>query len=232
VPDFSRLSILLSSPGSVDVAGEAILTDPRGRQTGVDSLARTERRMISRSTPPGEGSARRSTMLEVRQPMDGAYLLQVTGTTVGTYTLDVRAWDRNGVVARPELRDVPTAPGMVHRYRLDYMAAGGTPLRLGGGFEGDRLLGFAMPIGAETRLAVGSTSFPLTIFYNVQIDPVTFNALLNGDNISGRFTPKPGAYQIVRIPLRSGVNTLVLSVDGASGGAETRRHVFRVDSPE
>jgi len=85
----------------------------------------------------------------------------------------------------------------------------------------------------ETRLKPGVTGFPLVIFYSARIKPVTFNALLNGDNISGRFTPEPEGYQIVRIPLAPGPNTLVLSVDGdtASGLAATDTHrlVFRVE---
>ena len=54
------------------------------------------------------------------------------------------------------------------------------------------------------------------IFYGSRIRPVTFNALLNGDNISGRFTPDPEGYQIVPIPLAPGLNTLVLTVEGTT----------------
>ncbi len=161
-------------------------------------------------------------------------MLQVTGTAHGSYTLDLRAWDRSGTAtARPELRDVPTEPGVTHLYRLDYASTAKTPLKLGGRFEGDRLLAHANPASTETRLRAGVTSFPLVIFYGARIEPVTFNALLNGDNISGRFTPEPEGYQIVRIPLAPGLNTLVLSVEGttASGQTATDMHrlVFRVE---
>jgi len=65
------------------------------------------------------------------------------------------------------------------------------------------------------------------------LKPVTFNALLNGDNISGRFTPEPEGYQIVRIPLTPGRNTLVLSVAGATASGQpapdTHRLLLRVE---
>jgi hypothetical protein len=204
------------------VTSEPILTDPQGQQAGLD-------RKI-----PDAGTGTRSIMLDVRQPMDGSYLLQVTGTAPGSYTLDLHAWDRNGTAtARPEFRDVPTGPGVVHFYRLDYASTARIPLKLGGRFEGDRLLAYATPMNTETGLKAGVTSFPLVIFYSARIKPVTFNALLNGDNISGRFTPEPEGYQIVRIPLVPGPNTLVLSVEGATASGQTatdtHRLVFRVE---
>ena len=232
VRDLSRLTVLLSSRG--DVASELILTDPRGRQTGLDPAGKVEHRKIPRSSYLDEGIGQRSMALHVRQPMDGAYTLQVTGTAMGSYSLDLRGSDRGGATpARPELRDVPTEPGVVHLYRLDYTATAKTPLKLGGGFNASRLLVYANPTSGETRLGAGVTGFPLVIFYGAGIRPVTFNAVLNGDNVSGRFTPQPEGYQIVRIPLAPGLNTLTLSVEGtlASGQTttDTDRLVFRVE---
>lgn len=232
VRDFSRFNILLSSRG--DVAGELILADPQGRQTGFDPVGKMEHRKIPRSSYADEGIGRRSMALDVRQPMDGSYSLQVTGIAPGSYSLDLRAWDRSGTAtARPELRDVPTEPGVVHLYRLDYASTARTPLKLAGRVDGDRFLAYANPTSAETRLRAGVTSFPLVIFYGARIKPVTFNALLNGDNISGRFTPEPEGYQIVRIPLAVGLNTLVLSVEGTTASGQTvpdtHRLLFRVE---
>lgn len=144
-----------------------------------------------------------------------------------------RLGELKAILARPELRDVPTEPGVVHAYHLDYVSTATTPLTLGGRFHGDRLLAYAHPTSPDTRLRAGVTSFPLVIFYGAPIKPVTFNALLNGDNITGRFTPEPGGSQVVRIPLGPGLNTLVLSVEGstASGqrATDTHRLVFRVE---
>jgi len=166
--------------------------------------------------------------------MDGTYALQVTGTAPGSYTLDIRAWDRTGTAsARPMLRDVSTGPGVVHTYRLDYASTARVPLKLSGRFDCDRLLAYGNYAGTEAKLSPGATSFPLVIFYGAGIRPVTFNALLNGNNVSGRFTPAPEGYQIVRIPLASGPNALVLSVEGTTAGGQTitdtQRLVFRVE---
>ncbi len=136
------------------------------------------------------------------------------------------------VGARPELRDVPPGPGVVHVYGLDYAATAAIPLKLRGRFEADRLLAYANAGSAEIRLGAGATSFPLVIFYGAGIEPVTFDALLNGDNISGRFTPEPDGYQIVQIPLAPGLNTLALSVEGIAAGwvvRDVQHLVFRVE---
>src|SRR4029453_17303269 len=99
------------------------------------------------------GSGQRSVRLDVRQPMEGSYLLEVTGTAPESYTLALRAWDRSGTVTvTPELRDLPTEPGVVHLYRLDYASTGRAPLKLAGRFEGDRLLGNSNKPGTEPRL--------------------------------------------------------------------------------
>src|SRR5262249_22876041 len=134
---------------------------------------------------------------------------------------------------RPGARAVPTGPGVDPHYRLDYASTASAPVKLGGRFEGDRLLAYASSMGTETRLMAGVTSFPLVIFYGARIRPVTFNALLNGDNISGRFTPEPNGYQIGRIPLVPAPNALVWSVEGASASGQmitdTHRLVLRVE---
>ena len=232
VGDSWRFGILLSSRG--DVVGELTLTDPLGHKTGLDPVGKVEHREIPRASYTETGTSPRAVLLDARQPIDGTYVLQVTGTAPGSYTLDLRAWDRNGTAAaRPMLRDVPTGPGVVHNYRLDYASTAGAPLKLGGRFEGDRLLAYGNYAGAEAKLSPLTTSFPLVIFYGAGIKPVTFNALLNGNNVSGRFTPEPEGYQIVRIPLASGPNALVLSVEGTTAGGQTitdtQRLVFRVE---
>ncbi len=215
-----RLRVLLSDRG--DATKEAVLLDPQGRAVGRPQAF------------ADLGNGQRGRVLDVRQPMDGAYTLQVTGAAPGSYSLDLRAWDRSGAVtSRPQLRGVPTGPGAVHVYRLDYAATGGMPLKLGGHFAEGRFLVAGNATSPETKLTAGTASFPLVLFYGGGIDPVSFDAHLNGDNISGRFTPEPDGYQIVRVPLRPGVNTLVLSVEGAltSGvpATDTLRLVFRVE---
>jgi hypothetical protein len=72
----------------------------------------------------------------------------------------------------------------------------------------------ANPTATETRLHAGQSSFPLIVFYGNSIRPVTFTAMLDDANISSRFTPAPGTFEIVPLPLHRGSNTLVLSVAG------------------
>ena len=128
------------------MASELILTDPQGQQTGLDPVGKVDHREIPRASYVDTGTSPRTIVLDVRQPMDGSYMLQVTGTAPGSYTLDLRAWDRSGTAtARPELRDVPTEPGVTHLYHLDYASTAKTPLKLGGRFEDDRLLAYADP---------------------------------------------------------------------------------------
>jgi hypothetical protein len=226
-----RFRILLSSRGGA--ATEVLLTDPQGRQTGRDPVAKLEHEKIPRSAYVDGGIGPRTIQLDLRQPIDGSYRLRVTGIASGAYTLDLRAWDRSGTAnARPELRDVPTEPGIVHLYRLDYASTDRTPLKLTGRFDRDRFLAYANLAGTEERLKAGATSFPLVIFYSAHIKRVTFNALLNGDNISGRFTPEPEGYEIVRIPLAPGLNTLLLSVEGTTATGhttDTHQLLFRVE---
>jgi hypothetical protein len=215
-----RFRVVLSSRG--DATSDPVLTDPQGRPVGRHEAF------------ADLSNGLRGSVLDVRQPIDGAYTLQVTGAAPGSYSLDLRAWDRSGAAtSRPDLREVPTGPGAVHVYRLDYGATAAMPLKLGGRFEEGRLLVVANATSAETKVAAGAATFPLVLFYGARIDPVSFNALLDGDNITGRFTPEPGGYQIVRIPLRPGLNTLMLSVEGAAGNrpaaADTLRLVFRVE---
>lgn len=76
-------------------------------------------------------------VLHLRQPMDGSYVLQVSGTVAGNYSLDIRAKDWEGTAgARPEFRNVPTAPDTVHRYRLEYKATPKASFKVAGAFDG------------------------------------------------------------------------------------------------
>lgn len=172
---------------------------------------------------------RRGASLHVRQPVDGAYALEVIGGGAGSYTLDVRGWDGTGTaVARPEVRNVPTAPGVVHVYRLEYAATARVPVTLSARFEGDRLLAWVNPAHAETRLAPATRVFPLVVFYGRRIQPVTFSAMLNGDNMSGRFTPEPGTHETVPLPIGPGLNTLEMSVEGTAEDGRPIRDAQRL----
>jgi hypothetical protein len=70
------------------------------------------------------------------------------------------------------------------------------------------------PSSDHTSLPAGSTVFPLLIFYSLETVPGTFSATLNTANVSSLFHPVPGGHEFVNVPLQSGRNVLVLSING------------------
>jgi hypothetical protein len=232
VNNLSDITLLLSGGG--DTASELLVTDPQGRKTGRDPLSKLEHRKIPRSSYLNEGSQGQALVLHIRQPMDGSYLIEVSGTKAGNYSLDVRARDWQGVaVARPEFRNIPTDRYTVHRYRLEYRASPKSSVRMAGAFDGggekpddtNRLLTYANPIDRKVRFAAGTTQVPLLIFYGVSIQPPTFNAMLNGSNISSRFTPAPDQYELVWLPLKPGLNKFAVAVEGTTTSGRTAKDI-------
>ena len=118
----------------------------------------------------------------------------------------------------------PCGPG--NAYTLEYTPTPGVSLKVTGGFDGggetpsdvNEFLTYANPIAAQTTLRAGKTPFPLIIFYGATIDPPSFTATLNGANISRRFKPIPGRYQVIPLKFALGSNTLIPSVQGKTAG--------------
>jgi len=230
VRDLSEIRLLLYGAG--DGMSELLVTDPQGRKTGRDPPSKLEYRTIPRSSYLNEGSQERAMVLYIRQPIEGSYVLQVSGTNAGNYSLDIRARDWEGAAAaRPEFRNMPTARDAVHRYRLEYKATPKSSFNIAGAFDGsgekpgeiNGFLTYANPIRSEIRLEPGIARFPLLIFYGPSIQPTTFNAMLNGSNISGRFTPAPDKHELLWVPLRPGSNTLVMTVQGVTASGRTAK---------
>ena len=219
--------------------GELVLTDPRGRRLGVSPLTRTTYKEIPKAyygAASNEGSE-----LDVREPADGAYRLEVIGTSVGRYDLEIHPSDKTGRALGPlQLAEMPTLPGAVHRYAFRYSSAPGAGFRVSGGFsdgdggpdERNGFLTYANPTAAETRLSGGQTTFPLLIFYGPPILPETLRAALNGADVTKLFVPAPGGHQLVPLRLRPGENTLTLSVRGRTANgqiaSDTDRFTFIV----
>ena len=62
-------------------------------------------------------------------PADGSYALQVRGTASGTYSLEIQARDANGVsLPATVFRNIPTQPGLIHHYALQYDHAMPAPI--------------------------------------------------------------------------------------------------------
>ena len=69
------------------------------------------------------------------------------------------------------------------------------------------------PSERQTTLPAGTTTYNMIISYGDTIIPSTFNAELNGMDITSLFNPAPGGTEAVTLNLSQGRNTLVLSVD-------------------
>lgn len=95
----------------------------------------------------------------------------------------------------------------------------------------DAFMTYASPSERRTELAAGTSHFPVLIYYGPTIDPATFSAELDRTDVTRLFTPEPGGFELVNVPLVPGRSTLVLSVQGESRGrtsTDTDRLVFLV----
>ena len=95
-------------------------------------------------------------------------------------------------------------------------------------------LGYEQPTQTSTELQPGDTQYKLHIYYGKTIDPTTFTAKLNKQEISALFTPSPFSDEEVLLQLSTGRNVLVLSVDGESktGKRQTDSDRLVFDVPE
>jgi hypothetical protein len=75
-------------------------------------------------------------------------------------------------------------------------------------------LGYEQPMQTQTELSAGTKSYDIHIYYGKTVDPTTFAAKLNKQDISSLFSPQPFSDEEVVIPLPKGRNTLLLSIDG------------------
>jgi hypothetical protein len=219
------ITIFLRSPA------ELLVTDPHGRRSGRDPVAG-----VTYAEIPGaeygsnaiddilndEPDPNPSKEFGVNQPLAGEYAVEVVGTGTGTYTLSIRTHSRDGQLGFRRFVGVPTAPGVAHRYVVTYdPAAPGGPIGLTGSFSGgggrssvDLFLSYSAPVERQTTLPPGATEYTLMIFYGGTIIPSTFSAVLDGEDISHLFKPRPGEVETVSLPLQAGRNVLLLKVDG------------------
>lgn len=236
------LTIILGSPA------ELLLTDPAGRRTGLDPATSASFEEIPGSyygeenydPPDVDEKGVESKMLGVSPLADGNYTLKVAGTGSGKYSLNFRY---TGVApegdANADVRDVPIAAGTVHTYRFTAPFATGVPIPLAGSFDGggqrprdvNKFLTYATVSRSQTTVPAGTTTYPLLVAYAPAIIPSSFSVILNGAIITADFSPRPGGFELVSIPLVRGRNTLTLTIDGQLPdriAADTDRLVFIV----
>lgn len=255
--DNSYLFITLHSPG------ELLITDPQGRRTGRDPINGIDFQEIPESSyyqeyeedaETGETVGDDIKMLDIGQPLDGDYKLQVIGTGSGTYNMDIRGSDiSTGPPSGKDFIMIPITPNIVHIYGFKYQKAIGSQLQftaLDGNFDGkgqrpsgvNKFISYVTPTQGRTTLARGTiipplvndpkrTIFRLVLIYDKAIISSTFSAVMNGKDIKSLFHPAPGHAETVWLELDPGSNTLVISVDGNlenRAATDTDRLVFIV----
>jgi hypothetical protein len=89
-------------------------------------------------------------------------------------------------------------------------------------------LAYHYPQEATTALPSGTSTFDLHIFYGATIDPSSFCARLDGEDLSGLFSPSPEADQMVTLSLKPGRNVLLLSVEGKRSDGKTATDADRL----
>jgi hypothetical protein len=204
---------------------ELLISDPRGRRLGRDPTAKQDYQEIPRGgygdgTGPVEGRE-----LELMRLAAGVYTLDVIGTDAGGYDLGLYAADRTGRPTSLDVGEVPTQPGLTHRYRLEWADAPGAEPRLAGAWgQGDRLLSYAYPVAPRTEVPAGQTSVALVVFYAPGVVAGSFHATLGGRDVTARFHPAPDGHEAVTLPLAPGSNALVLSVTGTMPDGRTIAH--------
>lgn len=239
--DMTGIVIRFHSPG------ELLLADPLGRITGFDPTNGQAYQEIPDSVysliglddvESGEPGPL-SHDLDIRQPLEGEYRLQVVGTGTGTYDLEINTYDPDSNPSQATFLSVPITPGAVHAYSFDYSRLPNAPVVVGGAFDGggqrprdvNKFLTYGSPGDNPTALPAGTTSYAMLVFYGATILPSTFQATLNGVDITAMFQPVPGGNQLVSLPLQSGRNVLLLSVNGnlpSRTATDTDRLIFSV----
>jgi len=66
----------------------------------------------------------------------------------------------------------------------------------------------------QTELTPGTDKYTLHIYYGKTIEPTTFTAELNNNDLTSQFSPAPFTDQEVELSLQPGRNVLVLSIAG------------------
>jgi hypothetical protein len=89
-------------------------------------------------------------------------------------------------------------------------------------------LGYEQPTQAQTELSAGTTSYNVHLYYGKTIDPTTFTAKLNKQDISSLFSPQPFTDEEVIIPLQKGRNSLEFSIDGKKPDGRTAKDSDRL----
>ncbi|MHB8455608.1 MAG: hypothetical protein ACYDDO_13155 [Acidiferrobacterales bacterium] len=227
---------------------ELVVTTPDGREkTGFDPVSGTTYNSIPNAMYSAEGLDDDVTgepdpdpvkFFYISGPAVGNYTIQAIGTGSGTYSMQVITLDTNAnQAASTELMDVPTSPGAVQQYSLNYGGDATAPLTFQAGYAGggqskqvNAFLQYSSPAAARIKVSANVTSYRIAIQFGSTILPATFSAALNGNDVSTLFTPVAGTSESVTVPLQPGSNKLLFKVQGVeiNGHTATDRDSFTI----
>jgi len=119
------------------VAPELFLTDPLSRRVGVDPDTNQFFSEIPQSSyyedeigaDEGTGKIGPVKVLDIMEPMEGRYQLQIVGTASGSYNLITRTEDRGGGVQSISIEGV-IDEGVVSTFGVNYSSTPGTPTKI------------------------------------------------------------------------------------------------------
>ena len=174
--------------------------------------------------------------LFISNPFPGRYRLSITGTASGTYACRLLSDDAAGAHSEIALSDIPIGENDVQKFAFEFDGKTGSYLRLSGGFTGSsnsastkpRLLSYATGLTPTIHARSVPREFPLLIFYDPRIVASTFAAELNGKTMTPLFHPKPGSWELIRIPLAKRLNRMRLAVSDEPTGAEPNMDQFEI----
>jgi len=89
--------------------------------------------------------------------------------------------------------------------------------------EVNAFLQYASPSASRSEVPSGTQSCNLTIRFGPTVNPATFAATLDGQDVTSLFRPMAGVVDFVTIPLAPGTTKLQLSVEGSTTSGRTAR---------
>lgn len=214
-------------------SNDMLLTDPEGRRTGIDPLSGSSFAEIPYSSYEAIGLADLVTgdpgpttqELAFSEPINGDFSIRIVCTYEDIYSIEIRGYDKAGDFGHLIVRDVRIKLYSIHTFSLRYKKGNEKDLdsmTLRGGYDGtddeeddaNLLLSYFTCSSSEIELPPGMKQLSFGIYYYMGVDPETFSAILNGENISSLFKPEPNSNEIVTLDLSQGSNSLILKIEG------------------
>ena len=226
-PDDRGAFLIHFSGYGIHPPADLLIEDSEGLKTGYDPITGVYYNELPRSSYESTGLIDLDTEergpitkeLEIMQPSAGDYNLYVIGTDTGTYGIDIMAYDPEANPSLKRFRDISITQGEIHTYGFYYPKTVGAGISIDFDKDGQhprdvkKFLCYARPSERQTTLPAGTTNYIMIILYGDAIIPSTFNAELNGMDITSLFNPTSGGTEEVTLNLSRGRNTIVFSVE-------------------